>query len=125
MYSEMDLTTGPMRDMAAPNICTFTRQQIQLLVSGSAHRQLTQWGDEEVLQDVLGRGPSHEPTIVVLAWDINELLGHLVCVIDPESPHAWILRIVLAPDFLWLGLHFHGKLFGRRDRREVEDATWR
>lgn len=38
--------------------------------------------------------------------DLSELMGHLVCVIDPDSPHAWILRIVLVSDYIWLGMHW-------------------
>lgn len=119
----MELPIGSMRDMATLlNISVFTRQQIQFLASGYTQGQLTQWGHEGVLQEVLGQGSSHEPAIIALAWDINELMGHLVCVIDPGSPHAWILRIVLAPDFIWLGLHFvgtecHGKLWSKESTK--------
>lgn len=65
-----------------------------------------------MFQDVLGRGPSDEPSILALAWDISELLGHLVCVVNPGSAQAWILRLVLAPECLWMGLHPAGALGG-------------
>jgi len=61
---------------------------------------------QEYLSGVLGLGPGHEPLIITPCWNLNEFMGHLVCVIDPDS--SWIPRIILAPDYIWLGLHWDG-----------------
>lgn len=117
MYPEVEVAPGRLLGMATGNIRMFTRAQIQCLASGYAPGQFTIWGQGEVFQEVLGQGPSDEPAILALAWDISELLGHLVCVVNPGSAQAWILRIILAPEFIWMGLHqvvaavCHGKFF--------------
>ncbi|KAJ5595459.1 uncharacterized protein N7459_001667 [Penicillium hispanicum] len=94
--------------MSFPNVHGFTKPQIQALASGYANGNLIQWGQRGLIQDVLELDSSHDPAIVALAWDLNELLGHLVCIIGAGSPQAWILRILLAPEFIWLGLHWAG-----------------
>ncbi|KAJ5123070.1 hypothetical protein N7448_009167 [Penicillium atrosanguineum] len=95
-----------MLDMAI--FRTFTRQQIHLLASGYDHGALFQWDCHDIIRGVLGLAPGHDPLIVALEWHLTELMGHLVCVIDPDSPHAWILRMILALDFIWLGMHWAG-----------------
>ncbi|KAJ5092497.1 hypothetical protein NUU61_007367 [Penicillium alfredii] len=70
-----------------------------------AQGSLSQWGPDGLFNEVLGLVPGASPVIVPIAWDINGLLGHLVFVVNPGMPDAWILRIVLASEFLWLGLH--------------------
>lgn len=105
MYPEVEVAPGRLLGMATGNIRVFTRAQIQCLAGGYAPGQIITSGWDGVFQDVLGQGPSDEPAIVALAWDITELLGHLVCVVNPGSAQAWILRIILAPEFIWMGLH--------------------
>lgn len=110
MYPEMEKIPGPLLGRATGNIRVFTPAQIQCLIRGYAPGQIITWGQDEVFQDVLGRQPSDESAILALTWDISELLGHLVCVVNPGSAQAWILRIILGPEFIWLGLHPAGTL---------------
>jgi hypothetical protein len=83
---------------AAPIITT---EDIQLLVSGYAHDSLQQWGEAGLPEQVLERGPE----IVIIGWELNELMGQLVGVVNPNSPQKWILWIIVTPEWLWLGLH--------------------
>ncbi|KAJ5542817.1 hypothetical protein N7461_008820 [Penicillium sp. DV-2018c] len=49
-----------------------------------------------------------DPEMFVLFWELGELHANLIVVVAPGSQNAWILRVVLAPEFLWLGLHRAG-----------------
>lgn len=120
------LANEPVQDMAALlNIRLFNQQQIEFLTSRYCHGGLTKWGNDEVFQGALGRDPGDEPAIIALAWEMNQCLGHIVCVIDPGSPRACILRIILAPDFLWLGLHFVGTECDGELGMTEETELWR
>ncbi|KAJ5895873.1 uncharacterized protein N7473_005272, partial [Penicillium subrubescens] len=72
---------------------------------------LHQWGRVGLFSRMLGLVPNYNHTdksIAVVAWELTELMGHVVCVVDPCSATPWFLRIVLMPDFLFLGLHWAG-----------------
>ncbi|KAJ5447343.1 hypothetical protein N7445_002164 [Penicillium cf. griseofulvum] len=49
-----------------------------------------------------------EPEMRVLTWELIELLCNMVIVVGPGSPHSHLLRVVLAPEFAWFGLHWAG-----------------
>ncbi|GLI77834.1 hypothetical protein PoHVEF18_006129 [Penicillium ochrochloron] len=90
---------------------SFSRADIQLLVSGYSRGSLHQWGQVGLFSQVLGLVPNYNYTdksIAVVAWELTELMGHVVCVVDPCSATPWFLRIVLTPDFVFLGLHWAG-----------------
>ncbi|CEJ59654.1 hypothetical protein PMG11_08270 [Penicillium brasilianum] len=76
-------------------------RDILLLVRGYARDNLQQWGQVGLLTQVLGQ----DPHIHTIDWAIDELAAQLVCVINVNSPDALILRIIVTPDFIWLGFH--------------------
>jgi hypothetical protein len=90
------------------NIPSFSRSDIQLLVSGYSRGGLHLWGQVGLFTQVLGLGPMNDKSTAVVAWELSELMGHVVCVVDPCSAAPWYLRIVLTPDFIFLGLHWAG-----------------
>jgi hypothetical protein len=93
---------------ASANVPSFSRVDIQLLVGRYTRLGLRQWGKIEIFTQVLGLGPMDDRSIAVIAWELNELTGHVVCVVDPCSTAPWFLRIVLMPDFVFLGLYWAG-----------------
>lgn len=100
-----------MSDATANIPPSFSRADIQLLVSGYSRGGLHQWGQVGLFSQVLGPVPNYNYTdksIAVVAWELTELMGHVVCVVDPCSATPWFLRIVLTPDFVFLGLHWAG-----------------
>lgn len=92
----------------APFVPAFSRSDIQLLVGGYSKVGFRQWGQIEVFSRVLGLGPMNDKSIAVVAWELSELEGHVVCVVDPCSATPWYLHIVLMRDFVFLGLHWAG-----------------
>ncbi|KAF3400152.1 hypothetical protein F1880_008131 [Penicillium rolfsii] len=87
----------------------FSRADIQLLVSAYSRGSLYQWGQVGLFSRVLGLVPNNnDKSIAVVAWELSKLMGHVVCVVDPCSAAPWFLRIVLTPDFVFLGLHWAG-----------------
>jgi hypothetical protein len=93
---------------AFANVPAFSRSDIQLLVSGYSRSGLHQWGQIGLFTQALGLGPINDKSISVVAWELSELMAHVVCVIDPCSASPWFLRMVLTPDFIFLGLHWAG-----------------
>jgi hypothetical protein len=76
-------------------------RDILLLVRGYARDNLEQWGHVGLLTQVFGQ----DPHIHTIDWAIDELAAQLVCVVNANSPESLILRILVTPEFLWLGLH--------------------
>lgn len=93
---------------ASTNVPSFSRSDIRLLVSGYTRVGLRQWGQIEIFAQVLGQGPMNDRSLAVIAWELDELTGHVVCVVDPCSTAPWFLRIVITPDFVFLGLYWAG-----------------
>lgn len=63
------------------------------------------WGKTQLLDEFWGEEPT-EATITPLATTFAPLLAQLICAISAGGPTpAWVLRVVLTPEFLWLGLH--------------------
>ncbi|CEJ59653.1 hypothetical protein PMG11_08269 [Penicillium brasilianum] len=93
---------------ASTNVPSFSRSDIRLLVSGYTRVGLRQWGQIEIFAQVLGQGPMNDRSLAVIAWELNELTGNVVCVVDPCSTAPWFLRVVITPDFVFLGLYWAG-----------------
>ncbi|KAJ5889553.1 hypothetical protein N7504_010363 [Penicillium tannophilum] len=63
------------------------------------------WGKTQLLDEFWGEEPT-DATITPLATTFAPLLAQLICAISAGGPTpAWVLRVVLTPEFLWLGLH--------------------
>lgn len=90
------------------NVRFFSRADIQLLVSGYSRDGIHLWGQISLYIQVLGLASMNDPSIVVVAWELSELIACVVCVVDPCSAAPWYLRMVLTPDFIFLGLHWAG-----------------
>lgn len=63
------------------------------------------WGKTQLLDEFWGEEPT-DATITPLATTFAPLLAQIICAISAGGPTpAWVLRVVLTPEFLWLGLH--------------------
>lgn len=96
------------RQMVAP--CHWLQKaDIHQLIRGYSPGEQMSWGQLDLMEEALELD-SGFPSIPVMDWHVDNLMAHLVCVINPGSPWTWVLRVVLAPDFIWLGLHPAGTM---------------
>ncbi|KAJ5657508.1 uncharacterized protein N7484_001157 [Penicillium longicatenatum] len=64
------------------------------------------WGESHLFQQLWGEDPQSNLAIIPLATNLSPLLAHLICAVSTGGlMPAWVLRMVLTPEFLWLGLH--------------------
>ncbi|KAF3400151.1 hypothetical protein F1880_008130 [Penicillium rolfsii] len=85
--------------MSAPAI--ITTFDISLLASGYCHDNLHQWREAGLLEQVLEQGPY----IIITHSSLGQLGAQLFCLVDPHGQQPWVLRILVTPEWLWLGLH--------------------
>ncbi|KAJ6179817.1 hypothetical protein N7519_010278 [Penicillium mononematosum] len=84
----------------------FSKSGLQVLAGEYLAGPLLKW-DEMSLFDQLFAASS-EPEMSVLTWELTELLCNMVIVVGAGSPQSYLLRVVLAPEFAWFGLHWAG-----------------
>lgn len=96
------------RTMVAP-YHWLQKADIHQLIRGYSPGELMSWGQLGLLEEALELR-SGLPSIAVMDWRLDMLMAHLECVINPGTMRAWVLRVVLAPDFIWLGLHQAGMM---------------
>ncbi|KAJ5787592.1 hypothetical protein N7457_002582 [Penicillium paradoxum] len=88
--------------MAAP----FSKSGLQVLAGEYLGGSFLKWDEMSLFDQLFGVG--FEPEMCVLTWELTELLCNLVIVVGPGLPDAFFLRVVLAPEFVWFGLHWAG-----------------
>ncbi|KAJ5919179.1 hypothetical protein N7466_010122 [Penicillium verhagenii] len=60
------------------------------------------WGDSRLLGALVS---ANAAVVIPVAQEVGVMSASLVCVVGTgASSQAWVLRMVLAPDFVWLGL---------------------
>ncbi|KAJ5772339.1 hypothetical protein N7520_002868 [Penicillium odoratum] len=65
--------------------------------------EFNSWGQSTLLGDLLA-GPT--PLIVAFDWVVTSLVVTMTCAIASTGrAPAFVLRVVLTPEFLWVGLH--------------------
>ncbi|KAJ5542439.1 hypothetical protein N7535_004859, partial [Penicillium sp. DV-2018c] len=79
---------------------------LRILAGEYRNGNILKWDDMSLFDNFFAEGI--EPELFVLFWKLVELHANLIVVVAPGSRNAWILRIVLTPEFLWLGLHWAG-----------------
>lgn len=98
-----------------PKACALRRRDVQELVGAYAGGQVVRGGQEDLFERVLGLDPTHDndaPSLVVLAWDMNVVRAELACVVDPGSPHPWLLRIEMTDQYIAMALNWAGPTAG-------------
>jgi hypothetical protein len=89
-----------------PSFPSFSKGDLQVLAGVYQAGTLLKWDEMSLFDQLFADGS--EPEMFVLSMELSELHGNMVIVVAPGSQDAWILRIALAPEFIWLGLHWAG-----------------
>ncbi|KAI3114332.1 hypothetical protein CBS147331_4144 [Penicillium roqueforti] len=84
----------------------FSKSGLQVIAGKYLAGPLLKWDEMSLFDQLFAAGS--EPEMSVLAWELTELLCNMVIVVGPGSPEAFLLRVVLAPEFAWFGLHWAG-----------------
>ncbi|OQD64074.1 hypothetical protein PENPOL_c008G02331 [Penicillium polonicum] len=84
----------------------FSKSGLQVLAGEYLAGPLLKWDEMSLFDQLFAVGS--EPEMSVLTWELTELLCNMVIVVGPGSPQAYLLRVVLAPEFAWFGLHWAG-----------------
>lgn len=84
----------------------FSKSGLQVLAGEYLAGPLLKWDEMSLFDQLFAAGS--EPEMSVLTWELTELLCNMVIVVGPGSPQAYLLRVVLAPEFAWFGLHWAG-----------------
>ncbi|KAJ5542914.1 hypothetical protein N7535_005336, partial [Penicillium sp. DV-2018c] len=79
---------------------------LRILAGEYRSGKILKWDDMSLFDHFFAEGI--EPEMSVLFWELGELHANLIVVVGPGRQNAWILRIVLIPGFLWVGLHWAG-----------------
>lgn len=88
------------------NQAPFSKSGLQVLAGEYLAGSLLKWDEMSLFDHLFAAG--FEPEIRVLTWELSPLLCNMVMVVGPGSPEAVLLRVVLAPEFVWFGLHWAG-----------------
>ncbi|OQE04386.1 hypothetical protein PENVUL_c033G03698 [Penicillium vulpinum] len=84
----------------------FSKSGLQILAGEYLAGPLLKWDDLSLFDQLFAAGS--EPEMSVLTWELTELLCNMVIVVGVGSPQTYLLRVVLAPEFAWFGLHWAG-----------------
>ncbi|KAJ5474333.1 hypothetical protein N7475_003899 [Penicillium sp. IBT 31633x] len=79
------------------NIAPFSKSGLQVIAGEYLAGCVLKWDEDSLFDQLFAAG-----------WELSELLCNMVIVVGPGSPEAFILRVVLAPEFVWFGLHWAG-----------------
>ncbi|KAJ5542818.1 hypothetical protein N7535_005242 [Penicillium sp. DV-2018c] len=91
---------------SSPSFPPFSKGDLRVLAGEFRSGKILKWDDMSLFANFFAEGI--DPEMFVLFWELGELHANLIVVVAPGSQNAWILRVVLAPEFLWLGLHRAG-----------------
>ncbi|KAJ5171140.1 uncharacterized protein N7500_003923 [Penicillium coprophilum] len=84
----------------------FSKSGLQVLAGEYLAGPLLKWDEMSLFDQLFAAGS--EPEMFVVTWELTELLCNMVIVVGPGSPQTYLLRVVLAPEFAWFGLHWAG-----------------
>ncbi|KAJ5282964.1 hypothetical protein N7505_000944 [Penicillium chrysogenum] len=84
----------------------FSKSGLQVLAGEYLAGPLLKWDEMSLFNQLFAAGS--EPEMSVLTWELTELLCNMVIVVGAGSPQSYLLRVVLAPEFAWFGLHWAG-----------------
>lgn len=86
---------------------SFTKAGLQTLATTYQGGPAQQSDEHGAFEYLLGNG-THQPAISVIKWEITMMLCNLIMVVDPGTPNALLLRVILTPEFAWFGVHWAG-----------------
>ncbi|OGE48666.1 hypothetical protein PENARI_c027G10934 [Penicillium arizonense] len=86
---------------------SFTKAGLQTLATTYEGGPAQQSDEHGAFEYLLGNGPT-QPAMAVIKWDITMMLCNLIMVVDPGTPNALLLRVILTPEFAWFGVHWAG-----------------
>jgi hypothetical protein len=86
---------------------SFTKAGLQTLAATYEGGPAQQSDEHGAFEYLLGNGP-HQPAISVIKWELTMMLCNLIMVVDPGTPNALLLRVILTPEFAWFGVHWAG-----------------
>lgn len=92
--------------MVLDTMAPFSKSGLQVLAGEYLTGPLLKWDEMSLFDQLFAAGS--EPEMSVLTWELTELLCNMVIAVGPGSPKAYLLRVVLAPEFAWFGLHWAG-----------------
>ncbi|CRL18229.1 unnamed protein product [Penicillium camemberti] len=92
--------------MVLDTMAPFSKSGLQVLAGEYLAGPLLKWDEMSLFDQLFAAGS--EPEMSVLTWELTELLCNMVIVVGLGSPKAYLLRVVLAPEFAWFGLHWAG-----------------
>ena len=100
----------------------FSKSGLQVLAGEYLAGPLLKWDEMSLFDQLFAAGS--EPEMSVLTWELTELLCNMVIVVGAGSPQSYLLRVVLAPEFAWFGLHWAGMPHpGKYPSSSIEEMT--
>jgi hypothetical protein len=89
------------------SMSSFTKAGLQTLANTYEGGSAQQSDEHGAFEYLLGNGPQ-QPAMAVIKWEITMMLCNLIMVVDPGTPNALLLRVILTPEFAWFGVHWAG-----------------
>jgi hypothetical protein len=84
----------------------FSKSGLQVLAGEYLAGPLLKWDEMSLFDQLFAAG--FEPEMSVLTWELTKLLCNMVIVVGAGHPQSYLLRVILAPEFAWFGLHWAG-----------------
>ncbi|CAG8213291.1 unnamed protein product [Penicillium salamii] len=88
------------------NRVPFSKNGLQVLAGMYLGGLLLRWDQYGLFNSLFDAGVDLD--MFVLRWDFSTLLGEMLLVINPGKANAFLLRLNMASEYLWLGIHWAG-----------------
>ncbi|KAJ5323164.1 hypothetical protein N7452_011453 [Penicillium brevicompactum] len=88
----------------------FSLNDLQVLAGEYLGGPSQGWDPQNAFGHLFGSGL--DPKMFVLRAHLTALLGEIILVVNPGTPDACILRLNVAPEYLWVGIHWAGPEIG-------------
>ncbi|CAG7959000.1 unnamed protein product [Penicillium salamii] len=88
------------------NRVPFSKNGLQVLAGMYLGGLLLRWDQYDLFNSLFDAGVDLD--MFLLRWDFSTLLGEMLLVINPGKANTFLLRLNMAPEYLWLGLHWAG-----------------
>ncbi|CAG8169467.1 unnamed protein product [Penicillium salamii] len=88
------------------NRVPFSKNGLQVLAGMYLGGLLLRWDQYDLFNSLFDAGVDLD--MFLLRWDFSTLLGEMLLVINPGKANTFLLRLNMAPEHLWLGIHWAG-----------------
>ncbi|CAG7946478.1 unnamed protein product [Penicillium olsonii] len=88
------------------NRVPFSKNGLQVLAGMYLGGLLLGWDQYGLFDSLFDTGI--DPEMCVLHWNFSALLSEMMLVINLGKANAFLLRLNMAPEYIWLGLHWAG-----------------